>query len=1297
MEPLRKTASVTPAQAAAAPLRRPPTPTSRVAALQSRIGASGMQLLLVQQAAVSPLPGRGGPPARGAPTRKPAQGGVAPAGKAAAPAQGQADAAAPAAGAKSGKPEAPGGKGGERAAAEQGEAAEAKGEGGGGGGPAIRLHMPEPPTAPSKATMGRIAGVSSRAGAKASAQATLPPAEDQVGDAQKAVTSPEAERAAATRAALIEAVKAAPSPEIVKLCQRIRKAILEQRPSDEDDLLDTDPEAAAKKAGDELNVTVQDEAGKVEANYDSLKTDPPPAPAVPGAPLLAQPAAAPTAAINASAGVPDAVPAGDVSLTKDSDAAKQQIDQAGMNKPAAALVQTGPIAEAREAGAELDQVAKEDPALVLAKQKETLAKAHGDMAALQAKALAALTASRAGTVAKTEARQTRMTGTEEQKREQVSAQANAVLKKAQDDVRDQLKPLVATAMAKWEAEKARLTTDFKAHLAEVQKWVNKRHESTLSRIGDFFTGLPGWVKREYDAAEKTFADGVIAKLTEISAEVEAIIKACEKLIADARKEKDRIFTAAKGELGDWADQEKVKFDKQFDGLAAEVKAERTAFVKNISESASQAVNEVRAEIAELRKKAGGLAGRIADAVRRFVDDPVKFIIDGLLSLVGISPAAFWAVVAKIKKVVADIVDDPVKFANNLLKGIGQGFGLFFDNFPGHMVRGFLTWLLGDLKDVQIPKELSLRGIVTFFLQIMGITWPNIRKIIAKKVGDKNLALIEKVWSLVSFLIEQGPQGIYEMIKEKLDPQAIVDQVIDMAVEFMVTAIAKQAAVRLALLFNPAGAILQAIEAIYRVLKWVFENAARIFALVETIVNGLADIVAGNVGGFAKAVEKGLAMLIAPVLGFIADYFSLGDLPKMVAKQIKSFREWILAKIEGGLDWLIAKGKALLAKLGIGGKDKDKDKGKENADEEIGKKVHWDADGEPHDLWIVESDSSVEVMMASEQKGPVRAKLTKYAGEVAKLTGSDSKDRKARADAAITTARGILDGVIQSAKATKAASDKPDAKPADVKAKDTETETWEDKLWPQLQTIQIALKLIPLPPTVIHPGASQASTVIARPLSEEGSGRSKPRGKLKGWPLVTGRKPQWVAAHLVSEKLHGPGDPWNTTPMRTGDNTRMERRFENTPKKKIAEEEVLYYSVSVSYHQDADVRMNDFPSSISLEWGSMRFDNGKWVDAEAYPAPSPMDLEKPDLEGGDTPEINELRRTFLNKNLGVPMRFAIAMDEERDNGGSFTNSGDFMKRMSNMYKNRGGDAYHNLNAGISAVSTAINEGKAKWPK
>lgn len=895
--------------------RKPtPAPQSRVAALQAQVGASGMQAMLAQR--TQPPSSAPGGDRRAAGTGPPAAATALGSGA-------RADRRAGGGGAKTAGGDATAKDAAGKAAAVDREAAKAVEPEAKPAATAVQLHMPEPPSQPSKATRARIAGVASRAGGAVKGQATLPDAGKQVDDALKAVTSPEAERIAQARAQLIAMVPSAPSPEIVKLGERIREVIRNKRPPDEDALVKAEPAKEASEAGAQLSSTVQGESRKVQDTYGSMEGPAQPAAAAPGAPLPPQPAAAQTPAVNAKAAVPDAVPAENVSLDKDAAATRKQADDAGMNKPAAALVGTGPIAEARAAQGELDQAARENPAEILAKQKEALGKADADMGSLQMQALQALTASRAGAVAKTTNRQRGMVGTDEEMRATAGADAKAVFDQAQTDVRALLKPLVPTAMDKWEAARTALTTQFKNDLRIVKERVDERHSGVggwFVGVWDVVTGLPGWATEAYDKAENNFAEGVIAKLTEISIEVNSVIQACEAIIKTARERIAGIFWALPESLRGWAAQEQAKFEAGLDKLGQEAVAARDGFNKDVTERASQAVDEVRAEIAELRKKAGGLVGRIVNAVQRFLDDPVKFIIEGLLELLGISPAAFWAVVAKIKRVVRNIVDDPVGFANNLLKGIGQGFSQFFGNFAGHMIRGFLSWLLGDLKDVQIPKEISVKSIITFFLQLMGITWPNIRKILAKKIGEKNVALIEKVYSLITFLIDQGPQGIYEMIQEKLDPQSIVDQVVQMAVEYMVTAIAKQVAARLLLLFNPAGAILQAIEAIYRVLKWVFQNAARIFTLIETIVNGLADIIAGNVGGFAKAVERGLAMLIAPVLGFIADYFSLGDLPQTVAKQIKSFREWILAKIEAGFDWLIAKGKALLAALGIGKKE-----------------------------------------------------------------------------------------------------------------------------------------------------------------------------------------------------------------------------------------------------------------------------------------------------------------------------------------------------------------------------------------
>lgn len=968
----------TPAPAPKAPARKPVAiaSPSTGAVLQARLGTTALQQLVMPRVGVPARRGSGSSPASApapaAPKAKPA------AQRKPEPAKGKAAAT--------------------EKGADKGQAAAAVEEKAGAADAAVALHMPEPPTRPSPASAKRIAGVKTRAGGTAAAQASLPPGAEQVEDAQQAVTPPDAERLAAARAELIAQVKAAPNPAIVKLCERIRQVIRDKRPPDEDALLEAKPEEAAQEAGGELNSTVSGETRKVEANYGAMNDNPAAAPAVPGAPLPPQPAAAETAPVNARAGVPDAVPAANVSLDKDAEESRRKADEAGMNKPAAALVQSGPIGEARSAQGELDQAAKEDPALVLARQQEALAKADAGMGALQVQALAALTAARAGTAGKAAEGQRGMVGTEAEMRAKAGGEAKAIFDQAQTAVKGLLKDVTPNAMTKWEEAKNALTRTFKEDLKTVQDRVDERHSGAsgfVVGLWDAVTGLPDWATKAYDKAEKNFADGVIAKLLEISQEVESIIAACQTIIDSARTRIAKIFSDLPASLQSWAAQEQAWFDKKLDGLKQETVAARDAFTKDISQQASQAVDEVRTEISELRKKAGGLLGRIADAIRRFVDDPAKFIIEGLLELLGISPPAFWAVVAKIKKVVDDIVEDPLGFANNLMAGIGQGFSLFFGNFAGHMVRGFLTWLLGDLKDVQVPKDVSLRSIVTFFLQIMGITWPNIRKIIAKKIGEKNVALIEKVYSLVSLLMEKGPEGIFDMIKEKLDPQAIVDQVVQMAVEFMVTAIAKQVAARLLLLFNPAGAILQAIEAIYRVLKWVFQNAAKIFTLVETIVNGLADIVSGNVGGFAKAVERGLAMLIPPVLAFVADYFSLGDLPKMVAKQIKGFREWILAKIEAGFDWLIAKGKALLAALGIGGKKKGAGEG---ADVAVGEEIEFDADGEAHRLWIDVSGASATLMVASEQQT-----VAQYLGQVKRHGGPTLKPLAEQASALLADA------------------------------------------------------------------------------------------------------------------------------------------------------------------------------------------------------------------------------------------------------------------------------------------------------
>ncbi|MCP5519598.1 MAG: DUF4157 domain-containing protein [Verrucomicrobiales bacterium] len=872
-------------------------------------------------------------------------------------------------------------------------------------GTGVELLMPEPPAGLSAADEARLAQSQQAAGSNASAQQSLPAAEDNVAGARAAVTEPETETTARASGALAEALgeRPAPSPEIEALCERIREAIRARRPPDEDSLLESNPQAAAQAAGGELEASVRGDAQRVQGDYDALNQPARGTPQQQAQPLAPPPAAVPGPPIAASQSVPEAVPAADVSLDADVAASQERVDSAGMNSQPAQLVQSGPIAEARDAQSELTEAAQRDPAEVLAEQTATRAQASADMAALQEQALAAMQGARVETVTGVTGQQQGMVGSEEQMRAQVSAQAQAIFDSAQTRVNALLEPLPETAMHRWETGVQVLSTRFEQDLSRIEEWKRERYSGVggaLLELWEGVVGLPDEFIRAYDSAERNFGDGVCALIREISTEVNGVIAACEQIIDDARRQIGELFAGLPAGLQEWAAGEQARFSQQLDALQERAANARDEFNRNLAERAAQSVQQVRERIHELREAAGGLLGRIAGAVERFLEDPARFIIDGLLELVGIPPASFWVVVDRIGQVINDIADDPMGFANNLVSALGQGFQRFFDNFGQHIIGGFFDWLFSGLGavGVQLPSDFSLKSLITFFLQLMGITWARIRQLLARHIGEENVALLERAYELIATLIEQGPAGIFEMIKEQLNPQNLIDQVVRAAVDFLIETLIVRVTARIIAMFNPAGAIIQAIEIIYRVLRWIFDNAARIFSLVETVVNGAADLIAGNLAGMAAAVEGALARLIAPVIDFLAGFLGLGALPDRIADTIRGFQEWVMGILDRVIRWLAERARALLQSLGLGPAQTE-DQRTEDDGETIAEPVRMG--DENHTLRI--KTGAREVTLASDE-GPLQQKLD--AG-LAKLHEYEGSPEAGEASTALRRMRTLL--------------------------------------------------------------------------------------------------------------------------------------------------------------------------------------------------------------------------------------------------------------------------------------------------
>lgn len=853
--------------------------------------------------------------------------------------------------------------------------------------PAVELIMPEPPTTLGPAAAARGGGVAHGAGGAARAARDLPTADATVADSRSAVTEPAAETAARAREDLAAELgeRPAPSPEIVELAERIRTAIRENRPEDEDELLETDPTHEAQSAGATVTGSVEGQVQEVGSSYDAMSTPPGGTPALTPTPLDQPAPTSPGMGVDAGSAAPDPIPPENTTLDADVAATDQRIADSGIDTRVTREIPDGPFAEARDARTGLGEVAERTPQQIQAEQQQAIDSAQADMAALQQQAVAAMRSARAGTVGTVGTGQTGMVASEENTRESVSQRAQRIFDDAQRQVDQLLQPLGRTAIARWEAGLARLSQDFHDTLNRVKRWIDERHSGvggTLLAIGDYIGGLPDWVTDEYNRAEREFGDGVAALLLDISSDVNGVVAAAQALVQHARSDIDAAFAAMEAEFPEWAAQERARFSGMLDGLSQRVTDSQTSFVRDVSQRAITAVNEVHAEAQARRDEAGGLIGRVAAAIQEFIDDPVRAIINGLLRLVGIPPGAFWALIARIEQVISDIADDPENFINNLVAGVKQGFQQFFDNFGSHVLHGFWDWLFSGLETpIPMPRDFSPGSLFSFALQLMGITWPRVREILVRHVGPTAVEVIEAAWQLISVLIERGPEGIVEMIKEQLTPENIVNTILEAAVEYLMETLIQQVVVRVIGMLNPAGAIAQAIDLIYQVCSWIFRNAARIFRFVEAVVNGMADVIAGNIGGLANAVERALASLIPPVIDFLAGLLHLGGLPGEVAEVITRLQATVYAAMDRVIGFLAERGRALLARLGIGGEEEGEG---DDGDTELGKTVRFSAGGESHRVFVERSGSTARVMAAS-IPGPIADHVARWNS---RLEGAD---------------------------------------------------------------------------------------------------------------------------------------------------------------------------------------------------------------------------------------------------------------------------------------------------------------------
>jgi hypothetical protein len=317
---------------------------------------------------------------------------------------------------------------------------------------------------------------------------------------------------------------------------------------------------------------------------------------------------------------------------------------------------------------------------------------------------------------------------------------------------------------------------------------------------------------------------------------------------------------------------------------------------------------------------------------------MEFIFEGALTLAGAPVKAIMGILNKGKEVLGKIIKDPIGFLKNLLSAVKGGLGSFAGNIVTHLQNGIGGWIFGALgkAGLTLPEKLNLAGIFHVAAQVLGVTWQAIKTLVAKRLGpiaDKVMNTIEKSVDFVVTFITKGPMALLDMAKDFL--AELKTLFFDTLIEWVRNTIIVKAIQKLISMFNPVGAIIQAVITIYNTIQFFIERAKQIAAFVGAVFNSIAEIAGGNIGKAVAAVENALAKGVPVAISFLANLIGLGGIAKKVLEIIKKIRKPIDKVIGKVVGFVVDKAKQIWGKIqGIGKKKKEPPKNEAEHDAQV---------------------------------------------------------------------------------------------------------------------------------------------------------------------------------------------------------------------------------------------------------------------------------------------------------------------------------------------------------------------------
>lgn len=755
-----------------------------------------------------------------------------------------------------------------------------------------------------------------------------PTPKQKAAEAQAAAKGPPNERAAGGKAKQVDKIKEAKTkkPEPTSFLALLRAEIEKAMPKT---LGDTEKfmkggDAGALKGSLKGNVEQQKQESAGDVSSASKQPPGEAGEAKQSKPIPGEPQP-PSPDVNAAAGMPAPKPAEEISLQDskqdtnaamaDAEVTPTQLKKA--NDPRFSAVLTAKDSVGKQADAA--------PVQFRASEKGVLTSVGAQAKAVSKKGAGAMLGNKTKAKSAVQLRQEAAKKKDELERKKVADDIEAIYNKTKTNVENKLAGLDTEVGAMFDSGTDAALSAMKNYVEErlfrykLDRYLSIPVVGAARWVADQFVGLPDEVNVFYVEGRNLFTRMMDALVVRVANLV-------EKRLAEAKA----MVTAGQNEIKVYVS----KLAPNLRSVGESAQKEMAGRFNELEQGIENKKNELAQSLAQKYKEASEKADKALKEIQDANKGLVAAFVEKLGEIVKILSEFKDKLMALLKKgadAIKLILADPIGFLSNLIGAIKQGFNQFKANIKTWLIKGLIGWLFGALASAGVtpPADFSLASIFKLVMQILGITYENMRAKAVKLLGPTAVTIIEKLVDYVKTFIQGGPAKLWEQVKGDLAnlKEMVLGSIRDMIIETVI----KAAVTKLLSMFNPAGAIVQAILAIYNTVMFVVQQAAQIMAFVEAIVNSVTAIAQGAIGAAATKVEQALGAAVPLVIGFLARLLGLGDIPKRATAVVKK----VQAAIDAAIDKFLAKAIAFVKKMF--GKGNAKGKAAEKPVEERWKK------------------------------------------------------------------------------------------------------------------------------------------------------------------------------------------------------------------------------------------------------------------------------------------------------------------------------------------------------------------------